>query len=399
MSRDGQTIIGNFVFLRLVIVQFLNMVGDGLLAAGVPILLLSTEGSAAQLSAYLVSFSVGALTTLVFASIFSDRHSRRQMMIYADLARIAAAASIALSVSGNTGFLIAGGLLGGIGTSLFRPMYGAYIADIVPPDLRRAANGLRSLSSRLSGVLGPGSAAVLFLFAPPLIAPAIVTLFSVLSIVVLFVSPAGSGGASENRSVAQLFDGFREVLRRPWMTALILQGAVQIGLVAAPITLIVPIWLQSNGNASRYGLLLAVEAIGAILGTYFATRVPEKTNKYIALPSLLLQAGCLVTIAAHLPFWAMLVSYAVMGFGLSLFGVIWVSSIQAEIPAEKLGRVLAIDALGNTAMVPVGLTITGIAVALTSLHATAVVCTVILVVSVVGVLGIRGTISVGVRVR
>ena len=42
------------------------------------------------------------------------------------------------------------------------------------------------------------------------------------------------------------------------------------------------------------------------------------------------------------------------GLGIEVFGVLWETTMQQEIPAEKLSRVSAFDALGSFVLMPLG---------------------------------------------
>jgi hypothetical protein len=49
----------------------------------------------------------------------------------------------------------------------------------------------------------------------------------------------------------------------------------------------------------------------------------------------------------------------VAGLGIEAFGVLWDTSMQQEIPQDRLSRVYSYDALGSWALVPLGLAVVG----------------------------------------
>jgi hypothetical protein len=49
----------------------------------------------------------------------------------------------------------------------------------------------------------------------------------------------------------------------------------------------------------------------------------------------------------------------VAGLGTETFGVLWDTSMQQEIPQDRLSRVYSYDALGSYALIPLGLAIAG----------------------------------------
>lgn len=51
--------------------------------------------------------------------------------------------------------------------------------------------------------------------------------------------------------------------------------------------------------------------------------------------------------------------FAVEGFGLMIFGLIWEISLQELVPQEAFGRVASLDLLGSFALLPVGYILVG----------------------------------------
>ncbi|MNI70655.1 hypothetical protein D3C73_1264790 [compost metagenome] len=51
--------------------------------------------------------------------------------------------------------------------------------------------------------------------------------------------------------------------------------------------------------------------------------------------------------------------FALEGFGLMLFGLIWEISLQELVPQEAFGRVASLDLLGSFALLPIGYILVG----------------------------------------
>jgi MFS family permease len=79
----------------------------------------------------------------------------------------------------------------------------------------------------------------------------------------------------------------------------------------------------------------------------------------VATFGVLLMAPTLVllSIPAHAAVIAL--SGFVTGFGIEIFAVLWDTTMQQQIPEEKLSRVYSYDMLGSIALVPVGLAVIG----------------------------------------
>ena len=64
-------------------------------------------------------------------------------------------------------------------------------------------------------------------------------------------------------------------------------------------------------------------------------------------------------LAGPLPVVALIALAALAGIGLETFGIMWDTTMQQEIPQEKLSRVYSYDALGSFILIPLGVAIVG----------------------------------------
>ncbi|MDZ7881782.1 MAG: MFS transporter [Mycobacterium sp.] len=381
-------------------IQLLNMVGDGLLIVGTTMLIVSGGRADRDLPAFLVASSVSTVSALFGASILLDSLSRRRTLMAIDMVRVAAAVSIAAYLYAPvTALAVLAGLLVGLSVAVYRPALNAYIGGTVPESNRRSANALRSLSSKISSIAGPALAALLTSLGFGFLLPEIAGVLAAVSFVAFYVGPTGDrqqdGDQVQQEDRTSRFAGFRYVKSRPWILTIIAQGAIQIGLVSAPMLVIVPMWLAAHDGADQYGYVVAIEAIGATLAALALTRSGVAAPAWIAMPMLLLQAAVLLVIATGASSLWLYPSYFLLGVGMSVFGVLWIGALQDHVPDELLGRVLSIDELGNNVLSTIGLVLAGVVVAAMSLASTATVALVILVASVVAAVFVPGVVSLG----
>ena len=59
------------------------------------------------------------------------------------------------------------------------------------------------------------------------------------------------------------------------------------------------------------------------------------------------------------PLAVVIVAAFVGGFCLEIFGVMWITTMQQEIPPHMFSRLVAYDALGSFALIPLGLLVAG----------------------------------------
>ncbi len=67
----------------------------------------------------------------------------------------------------------------------------------------------------------------------------------------------------------------------------------------------------------------------------------------------------LVALAIPAPLPLAMAGAFLTGFSLEIFGVLWDTTIQQEIPQEKLSRISSYDALGSWVLMPIGFIVAG----------------------------------------
>jgi MFS family permease len=79
----------------------------------------------------------------------------------------------------------------------------------------------------------------------------------------------------------------------------------------------------------------------------------------VAVLAMVLTVPLLFGLAVPLPLVSVLVLAFAAGLGIETFGVLWDTTMQQEIPQDRLSRVYSYDALGSFALIPVGLAVAG----------------------------------------
>lgn len=123
-----------------------------------------------------------------------------------------------------------------------------------------------------------------------------------------------------------------------------------------------------TGGAAAWTAILAGEALGAVVGVAIA--MFWKPRRPILVATVLtLSAGVpAVLLGFAFPLWTVILAAFVMGIGFDLFGVLWMTTMQDEVPPESLSRVASYDALGSLMLGPLGLVLAGPATLLFGAH-------------------------------
>jgi MFS family permease len=108
-----------------------------------------------------------------------------------------------------------------------------------------------------------------------------------------------------------------------------------------------------------WGLILTAQSLGLVAGGLLLLRVRPRRLLLTATLAFLLTIPFLLGLAGPLPVVALILLAAVAGIGIETFGIMWDTTMQQEIPQEKLSRVYSYDALGSFVLIPLGVCIVG----------------------------------------
>jgi hypothetical protein len=113
------------------------------------------------------------------------------------------------------------------------------------------------------------------------------------------------------------------------------------------------------GGASSWGVIIAAQSLGAVLGAALMLRY--RPVRLLGVGNVAVGAMALPLIALAVPIHLALVAAAALlaGMGAEAFEINWSVALQEYVPAALLSRVSAYDAFGGYALGPVGTTVAG----------------------------------------
>jgi MFS family permease len=105
--------------------------------------------------------------------------------------------------------------------------------------------------------------------------------------------------------------------------------------------------------------VLTAQSLGLLVGGFILLRLRPRRLLLTATLGVLLTIPFLLALAGPLPLAGVVLAAALAGIGVEIFGVMWDTTMQQEIPQEKLSRVYSYDALGSFVLIPLGLAVAG----------------------------------------
>ncbi|MCS6626855.1 MFS transporter [Roseibacterium beibuensis] len=248
----------------------------------------------------------------------------------------------------------------------------AMLPAIVPPEGLERANGiLGSIETVGNEMAGPAVGAFLIAFFLP--SPFLVIALALSGAALLTASLSGSFKAAARQERAkswrvELAEGLRFVIGHPMLRVLVLvTGFWNLFAEMAIIALVLHVQENLNSGATSYGLILAVGAVGGVVGGMVVTPLLKVFSKGTLAKWMNLAAAPLFLLIALAP-GPILVAGAMFFFYLT--GIVWdtvsVSYRQRVVPDGIRGRVNSVYRLFAWGMMPLGLVASGAIVNLTT---------------------------------
>jgi DHA3 family tetracycline resistance protein-like MFS transporter len=165
--------------------------------------------------------------------------------------------------------------------------------------------------------------------------------------------------------IADIREGVGYVTRSPWLWVTIMIAS--LGNVAfAPLQVAMPRLVRDTYHQGVWllGAILTAVAVGSIITTLVMGQFKRTRHRgIVAYSALVVSSSALALFGAPLvlqvgPAFA-LASGALLGAGLGVFELIWTTTMQEIVPADKLGRVSSVDWLGSLSLQPIGLAVMG----------------------------------------
>jgi MFS family permease len=351
-------------FRLLFLSRTVSFIGNAFATTAIAFAVLDVTGSKADLGYVLAARATPQVVFLLVGGVWADRLPRHLVMVGSNVVSGASQAVLAvLLLTGSAGFeeLIVLAAINGMSSAFFFPASSGIIPQTVPAGLLQPANALLRLGLNASSISGAALGGLVVAATSPGWAIAVDSLtFFVAAVLIGLLRLPPRERQPGSRFFAELGQGWLEFRSRTWLWAIVLQFAIVNAAWTGSTNVLGPAVAKEHfGGAAAWGAILAAESIGLVCGGLVMLRLRPRRMLLAATFGILLLPLSPLSLAFPLALPAVVVACFLAGVGVESFGVLWDTTMQQEIPAEKLSRVYSYDALGSFALIPVGFAAAG----------------------------------------
>jgi len=362
-AREWMGALSERNFRLFFIGQTASQIGSGMAPVAITFAVLQ-HGTASDVGLVAASGLVPVVVLLLVGGVVSDRFSRRVVMFTADVLRTAAeiglGAWILLEHPPLWAFMALSACVGA-GGAFFGPAMTGLMPEVVSAPQLQQANALNGLSQSAASIVGPVLAGVIVAVSSPGWAVFIDGLSYAVSVVTLvMIRIAWIPKASGDSFIALLHEGWREFWSRTWLWVIVLEFSAVNAVIFAPMIVLGPVVAKASlGGAGPWGVVLALEGAGALLGGAIMLRWHPVRPLLVATVVTLSWAWPLLALAVVAPVAVIAAGAFVAGVSLAMFSALWNTTLQREVPLDVLSRVSAYDWFGSLVFLPIGLALIG----------------------------------------
>ncbi|MDA0269739.1 MAG: MFS transporter [Chloroflexi bacterium] len=308
-------------------------------------------GAASALGILALSLAVPMLFAGPFGGVIADRVNKRTLLIWSQtFVGLNNAVMAALILTGRIEFwhLAAAAMSMGLFFSVVMPARQAIVPQLVPQHLMMNAISLQMSGQNVTRIIGPAVAGLLI--APMGVGNVYLVTVALFVISVISLLPLPKHGMvavsrdAGTRMMSELGAGFTFVWRTPLFRMLIIIALV-MPLFAFPVNQILPVFAEDvfKRGPVALGYLMSVSGIGGLVGALIAAGISDYPHKgWLQIGGAVAMLLCMIAFAIIPAFLPALVLLALGNVGAMIFQVTNNAVIQAQVPDEYRGRVMAV---------------------------------------------------------
>ncbi|CNI16430.1 MULTISPECIES: MFS transporter [Yersinia] len=346
-------------FRNLFFARLLTVLGNGIAPIALAFAVLDIGGSATDLGLVVAARSIFNVAFLLIGGVLADRYSRSIVLLSSSTIAALSQGVVAWLVLDGTATIIGLAVLGtinGAAAGIALPASSAMVPQTVPAYHLRAANAFIQVGIYAGTIMGASLGGILTSTIGPGWGLAVDALgFAAAAPLYFFIRINPALAVESNRHILQdLRDGWREFIAHSWVWSIVAQFTIVNAAFSGVVMILGPIVADASFGRVGWGAMVAAQSIGLITGSFIALRWRPRRDLFIGVMLVSLCAIPIILLSMISSTAILMAGFFIAGVGFGQFGVVWANALQTHIPADKLARVYAYDALGSFIAIPVG---------------------------------------------
>lgn len=327
--------------------------------------ILDSGGSATTLGLIL---GIRVLTGVVFSpvgGVWADRLPRKTILIVSDGFRGVLGTTVIFFNPDSMSIWILAIIVGfmGISDGFGAPASQAIIPSILPEHLWPSGNVVRNLAIKGSTVAGPGIAGVIVGTVGTHATFIACSIFFLLGAALLFRIDEGKkldDAPAGNKFFYDLKEGFKVVWEVKWIAAMIIMASIQLLLVVATETVMLPVITRREFDTSSvFAVSAALFSLGGAISAIICLKLKIKNRGTVAVVMWGLFIFAPLVLAFPSSKEIVFIAYFIAGLSIGPWEAFWSLAVQQEVEPEMQARVFSIDYMGTVGLLPLGLALAG----------------------------------------
>lgn len=321
-------------------------------------------GSAADLGYTFLAREIPMVIFLLAGGVWADRISRKFLLVAGDLTMGSAQTITALLFLTHHATVLRVALLQvafGLAHAFTRPAQAGLVAQAVSAIHLQEANALIDLGGSTVRIAGPALGGVIVAVTNPGWALAVdaASFFVAGSLRVRLRYTEGERAERKN-IVHELREGWGEFTARTWCWTMVVSfGVFQLTFFPSMLVLGPVVANTHLGGSRAWGVVLACQAAGAVVGGIFALHLHPTRPLVWATLLMLPTSVLLLLLGLAAPTIVLCVAGFVGSAGLTSGDIFWFTTFQREVPEHLLSRLSSFDWFGSVCLNPIGYALVG----------------------------------------
>lgn len=354
----------NKQFISLASARMISVLGNSFAQIALGFAVLGLPGSGPlELSVVQGCLVLPQVVFILPGGVIADKLPRPLIMVLSDISAATAYLTVSSLILIRHSPLIVMcllSLMAGTASALFAPAMSGVLPCLVPTAMLQRATGLLRVGTNSSLLLGFALAGIVVSW----LGPGWALFFDGVSFAISALLTAGIRHTKEpvpSRTIfVDLKEGWSEFSSRQWLWVVVTQYAFVVAAVNSNAGVLGPLAAkQYLGGARPWSFLVGAKALGTISGAGIAASIRVRRPILVAVLATFPAALPIALLGLHASLLALVCTMFIAGLASDIFGVLWTTTMQSEVPEKALSRVSAYDWFSSLLLAPVGLMLAG----------------------------------------